>query len=225
MAPSNLLSKIRAGVPAIILDDHREMEGDLFCPAEVITPDVVQFMIRQGSGVLCLALPEEELLRKGIPRISDGIRLLSILRNHFHEPHWVKFIQSMGSRGVDTPFHFPVDLRGQHSGVSVLDRFGTIQGLINPKTTIDDFDVPGHLATLGARHGGLQNRLGHTEAAVDLCRTAGLEPAGVLCELVGDYGEMRRGEELESFAEENSLPLIKMSDIVSIVSRALIGAR
>ena len=204
MTSDQILEKVRLGSPVILLDDRKEAEGDLFCAASVATPEVLQFMIRRGSGLLCMSQPRTRLEEIGIPRISDCLELLGSYatyappRNGLNSvPALEKFLTSLSGRLAHTPFHFPVDLATQDSGISVVERLATIQALLDAESTIDWFTTPGHLFTLGAHPDGLEGRWGHTEASVDLCRAAGLPPAGLLCEIVGDDGTMLRGDELE----------------------------
>lgn len=213
---TEILNQVWSGRPLIILDDRREFEGDIFCAAEVVTPEVLQFMIRKASGLLCMSMPRTELERMGIPRLSDLFEYLDIDRYEVYHPDGpvARFYRSLASRDTaNTPFHVPVDFRGQASGISVLDRYATIKALLSGDFSIDDFDVPGHLFTLGAHPDGLEGRKGHTESVVDLCKIAGLKPAGLLCEVVGDEGEMLRGDELESFARINDLEILPLSRI------------
>jgi 3,4-dihydroxy-2-butanone 4-phosphate synthase len=220
-----ILDRLRLGCPAILLDDRKEAEGDLFCPAAVASAEVLQFMVRRASGLLCMSLPRTRLEEIGIPRLSQGLELLAdsyvpegkapLLAGDLAP--WARFLQSLRGRLADTPFHFPVDLAGHHSGISVVERLETIQALLQPAATIDWFTVPGHLATLGAHPLGLAGRWGHTEASVDLCRALGLEPAGLLCEIVGDDGGMMRGEELEAFARDTRIDLLPLSAVANVV--------
>jgi 3,4-dihydroxy-2-butanone 4-phosphate synthase len=237
------LDRLRLGCPAILLDDRKEAEGDLFCPAAVVRPEVLQFMVRRASGLLCLALPRGRLEEIGIPRLSEGIEILANIlflqgQTHAHLSNrpdlanpqlvlWTRFVWSLTSQGhtADTPFHFPVDLASQHSGISVAERWETIQALLRPDATIDCFTVPGHLATLGAHPQGLAGRWGHTEASVDLCRALGLAPAGLLCEIVGDDGHMLRGEDLEAFARETRIDLLPLSAIPDLFPAGPVNSR
>jgi len=221
-----ILQKVRIGCPLVLLDDRKEREGDLFCAAAAAAPEVLQFMVRRGSGLLCLALPRERLEEIGIPRITEGLTNLGYVvaaMNLEAAPEqvkcywvpWVKFFTSFATRGMaDTPFHFPVDLAAQHSGISVVERLETIQALLKPEATIDWFTTPGHLFTLGAHAQGMQGRWGHTEASVVLCRAAGL-----LCEIVGDDGNMLRGADLETFAAETNVEILPVSAIPGLLSR------
>ena len=217
-----VLALIRAGKPIILLDDRREYEGDLFIPAEVVVPEVLQFMVRKGSGLLCMAMPRTYLEDKGIPRLSELFTHLDLT-----SPEAViqKFWKSISTRPADTPFHVPVDFRGCAGGISVLERYKTIKTLLDGATTIDDFEVPGHLFTLGSHAEGLRGRVGHTETTVELCVMAGLKPAGLLCELVSDEGEMRRGEDLDAFARNHDLDIVPVSAVVEAALRQPAGVK
>lgn len=216
-----LLNAVRQGKPLVILDDRREHEGDLYCAAQVAEPEVLQFMVRRCSGFLCLAMPRPRLERIGIPRISSLLDLLmgvGVPRHRLPGP-WMRFLESLAD-GADTPFHFPVDLRGLASGISVEDRYATIRALLDPGANVGQFAVPGHLPLLGAHPQGLKGRAGHTECATTLARLAGLEPAGLLCEIVGDDGVMARGEDLDRFVREYSLDVVTVTELVELAERA-----
>lgn len=202
---------IRTGKPIILLDDRREFEGDIFIPAEVVVPEVLQLMVRLASGLLCIAMPRQDLEDKGIPRLSNVFESTIALK----DSPVARMINSLAQRGfTDTPFHIPIDFRGCEGGISVVERHKTIQLLLDPDSSIDDFEVPGHLFTLGSHPEGLRGRVGHTETTVDLCRMAGLKPAGLLCELIGDEGEMRRGDDLDAFARKHQLDIVPISAVV-----------
>lgn len=207
------------GDPIVILDDLREFEGDIYCPAETITVEVLQFMVRKGSGLLCLAMPRLKLEEMGIPRLSEGLGLLSTFPKKTLPESWARFFSSY--RPADTPFHLPIDRKGLRSGISVSDRYATIRALLEPYSSIEQFEVPGHLATLGSHPQGLAGRKGHTESAVALAEMADLAPAGVLCEIVGNDGDMCIGEDLQQFIEENGLSSIRISDLLQFVGSTM----
>ncbi len=226
-SPGEIKELLTIGRPIILVDEVKEAEGDLFCPAEVVTPEILQFMIRRGSGLLCMSMPRDRLEAIGIPRISEGLELLGGIMGVssyrpprgvvYPGPHWYKFFASMGDRIAGTPFHFPVDLAVQDSGISVVERLATIKALLDPLADIDWFSTPGHLMTLGAHSAGMAGRWGHTEASVDLCKAVGLEPAGLLCEIIGDDGHMLRGEEMEQFAHETHTEMLSISVIPDLL--------
>jgi 3,4-dihydroxy 2-butanone 4-phosphate synthase / GTP cyclohydrolase II len=176
----------------VVDDEDRENEGDLIMAAEMATSEAVAFIVRHTTGLLCVALPETETQRLELPLMVE--------------------------RGDDprgTLFTVSVDLR-EHTttGVSAADRAHTVRALASPRTTPDAFTRPGHVFPLRARSGGVLKRAGHTESAVDLCRLAGLRPAGLLAEVTNDDGTMARRPELERFAADHGLLTIDVADIV-----------
>ena len=188
-----ILAELRAGRMVLILDDEdRENEGDLIMAAEHATPETMAFMIRHSSGIICVPMEEERLLRLELPQMvgtnNDSYR---------------------------TAFTVSVDYRhGTSTGVSAADRAATITALANPQTAAGDFARPGHIFPLRPRRGGVLVRAGHTEAAVDLCVLAGLKPAGVLCELMNDDGSMARRPQCEVFARQNNLAIGTIADLI-----------
>lgn len=188
------LHAIAAGRPVIVVDDEsRENEGDLILAAEHATPEKLAFMIRHTSGVICAALPGEWLDRLQLP--------LMVKQN---------------SEAQGTAFTVSVDYRfGTSTGISAADRSATLRALADPLARPDAFNRPGHIFPLRAKDGGVLRRPGHTEAAVDLARLAGLQPVGVLSELVNDDGSMMRRPELERFAQTHGLPLISIEDLIA----------
>jgi len=225
MAYERILDIVRLGRPIVIFDDKKEGEGDLFCPAAVAVPEVLQLMIRAGSGLLCLAMPRDLLEEKGIPRIATALQIADadgpVVPRGLQGQLFRRMVDSLTTHGLpDTPFHFPVDKRGLRSGISVSERFETIQALMDPASSIDDFEVPGHMFTLGAHPQGFEGRQGHTEASVALSEAVGLFPAGLLCEIVDDNGEMCQGDDLEAFTRERHLGIIFMSEIPAIIEAA-----
>jgi 3,4-dihydroxy 2-butanone 4-phosphate synthase / GTP cyclohydrolase II len=195
------LADLRAGRAVVVVDDEdRENEGDLIFAAETATPELVSFMVRYTSGYICVALTEAECDRLDLPPMhhtnADSFR---------------------------TAFTVTVDAKaGITTGISAHDRARTIRLLADPDAGRDDFVRPGHVLPLRAREGGVLRRPGHTEAAVDLARLAGLAPAGALCEIVSQKadGEMARGDELRVFAEEHELTLITIADLIAYRRRS-----
>jgi 3,4-dihydroxy 2-butanone 4-phosphate synthase/GTP cyclohydrolase II len=177
----------------VVLDDAaRENEGDLIIAAEKLTPDKLSFMLRHTSGVICVALTEQRADELSLP--------LMVPEN---------------SESQRTAFTVSVDYRfGTSTGISARDRSAAIQALARPDVGASSFLRPGHVFPLRARTDGVLERRGHTEAAVDLARLAGFEPAGALCEIVDEQGEMLRGAGLERFAERHGLPLLHIADLV-----------
>lgn len=188
------LAAIAAGEFVLVIDDEdRENEGDLIVAAEKVTSEQVAFMVRHTSGLICLPTTGERLDELGLP--------LMVLENT--DSHRTAFTVSIDAIGETT------------TGISAGDRAATAHAVVNPKTRPRDLTRPGHIFPLRYRDGGVLVRPGHTEAAVDLARLAGLFPAGLLCELVRDDGSMARGEDLSAFAEEHSIPLITIEDLVA----------
>lgn len=179
----------KAGKLVVIFDDEREQEGDLAVAAEKITARSITMLAKLASGFICLALPVERLEQLGIPRLAH--------HNSLHGPN----------------FYMPVDLVGQHSGISAEERAETIRAMLNPELSIDRISYPGHLILLGAAQGGLRERRGHTEAVVELARLAGLYPAGVISETIDTEGKMKQGEDLLSFAQVLGIPIINITDL------------
>ncbi|MEU8301048.1 bifunctional 3,4-dihydroxy-2-butanone-4-phosphate synthase/GTP cyclohydrolase II [Micromonospora sp. NPDC048909] len=188
------LAEIAAGRPVVVVDDaDRENEGDLIFAAELATPELLAFMVRYTSGYVCVPLTESEADRLDLPPM-----------HHTNQDR----------RG--TAYTVTVDAReGVSTGISAADRAHTIRLLADPATGPTDLARPGHVVPLRAREGGVLRRAGHTEAAIDLTRLAGLQPAGVLCELVNDDGTMMRLPDLEKFSAEHSLTLITIADLIA----------
>jgi 3,4-dihydroxy 2-butanone 4-phosphate synthase/GTP cyclohydrolase II len=187
------LDAIRAGRMVVVVDDEdRENEGDLTIAAEKVTPDVVNFMITHGRGQLCLALTPERLDALEIP--------LETSRNV--SPRETAFCMAIDARGRTT------------TGISAHDRAVTIQTAIASETRPEDLLRPGHVSPLRARQGGVLVRAGHTEAAVDLARLAGLNASGAICEILNKDGTMARVPELIRFARRHRLPIITIADLI-----------
>jgi 3,4-dihydroxy 2-butanone 4-phosphate synthase / GTP cyclohydrolase II len=186
-SPPELFAELRAGRMVVVMDDEdRENEGDLIMAAEHATPAAVAFMIRHTSGIICVPMEEERLARLELPQMVP-----------------------VNSETHRTAFTVSVDLRaGITTGVSSTDRAATIRALADPATLPDEFARPGHIFPLRSRAGGVLVRAGHTEAAVDLCRLAGLAPVGVLCEVMNDDGSMARRPQLAEFARRHALKTV-----------------
>lgn len=187
------LSALRAGRFVIVVDDaDRENEGDLILAAEHMTPEKMSFLLSHTSGVVCIPMEGERLDALHLPlMVSDNTEVQR------------------------TAFTISVDLKeGTSTGISAADRAKTTRALSDPQAEPSDFRRPGHLFPLRAREGGVLKRAGHTEAAVDLARLAGLQPVGVICEMVKPDGSMARLEDLISFAKEHDLPLISIADLI-----------
>lgn len=187
------IAAVSRGELLVVVDDaDRENEGDLILAAEMVTPDAIAFMVRYTSGVICM------------PTI--GTRL-----DELHLPLMV----ADNTEAQRTAFTVSVDAKdGTSTGISAADRAATIKTLIDARTRPDDLNRPGHIFPLRYREGGVLKRAGHTEAAVDLAKMAGLYPAGVLSEIVNEDGTMSRFGELERFADEHGLLMISIADLV-----------
>jgi 3,4-dihydroxy 2-butanone 4-phosphate synthase/GTP cyclohydrolase II len=189
-----VLESLRQGRPIIVTDDaNRENEGDLILAAEKATPETLSFMIRYTSGVICVPLEGGDLDRLELP--------LMTLRN---------------TEAMRTAYTISADAKsGVSTGISAADRTRTIRVLSDPKTRADDLVRPGHVFPLRYREGGVLRRAGHTEAAVDLARLAGLRPAGVLAEVVNDDGSMARLPELFAFAQRHHLSICSIEQLIA----------
>jgi len=190
-----LLPDVRKGRMLILVDDEdRENEGDLFVAAERATPDAINFMAAQARGLVSLALTEERMRELGLTLIADD---------------------SGNQSKFGTAFATPIDAReGVGSGMSAPDRARTIAVAIADGTKRGDLIRPGRLQTLRALEGGVLARRGHTEAAVDLARLAGLKPAGVICEIMNQDGTMARMPELEKFAARHKIKILRIADLI-----------
>ncbi|MBQ8701156.1 MAG: bifunctional 3,4-dihydroxy-2-butanone-4-phosphate synthase/GTP cyclohydrolase II [Prevotella sp.] len=188
------IEDFKEGKFVIVVDDEdRENEGDLICAAEKITPEMVNFMLKNARGLLCA------------PITMSRCQELDL-------PHQVQENTSM----LGTPFTVTVDkLEGCTTGVSAHDRAATIQALADPASTPQTFGRPGHINPLYAQDNGVLRRSGHTEAAVDLCRLAGMYPAGALMEIMNDDGTMARMPQLQEFAKEHGLKIITIKDLIA----------
>ena len=187
------IADIRAGRFIIILDDeNRENEGDLMMAAENVTPEAINFMARFGRGLICMPMTAQRLRELDVPLMT-----------------------SQNTESMGTAFTVSVDARvNTTTGISAFDRATTVHALIDPETRRGDLVTPGHLFPLQAKEGGVLRRTGHTEACVDLARLAGLEPAGVIVEIMNDDGTMARLPELERFAQEHGLKMLTIESLI-----------
>ena len=184
----------REGKFVIVVDDEdRENEGDLICAAEKITPEMVNFMLKNARGVLCVPITMSRCEELNLPRqVNENTSMLG------------------------TPFTVTVDkLEGCTTGVSIHDRAATIRALADPASKPETFGRPGHINPLYAQENGVLKRSGHTEAAIDLCRMAGLYPAGALMEIMNDDGSMARMPQLIPFAQKHGLKIISIKDMIA----------
>jgi 3,4-dihydroxy 2-butanone 4-phosphate synthase / GTP cyclohydrolase II len=186
------IEEIKAGKMIIVVDDEdRENEGDLVMAADKATPEAINFMARFGRGLICAPLTEER---------AHELKLSPMT------------LKNTDSR--ETAFTVSVDVKGVTTGISAFERAETILSLVNDKTKPEDLIQPGHIFPLVSKKGGVLNRMGHTEAAVDLATMAGFSPIGVICEIMSDDGTMARVPELMSFAEKHNLSVITIADLV-----------
>ena len=184
-------------IVVVMDDDGRENEGDLIVAAVHATPEKMAFIVRHTSGIVCAPMPPEEARRLNLaPMVAEN-----------DAPH-------------STAFTISVDYKhGTTTGISADDRTLTVRNLANPNAGAAEFVRPGHIFPLVAREGGVLMRSGHTEAAVDLCRLAGLPPVGVICELVNDDGTVMRGPQVTGFAEAHGLKHVTVADLITYRQR------
>ena len=189
------ISDIKAGKLIIVVDDeNRENEGDFICAAELASPEIINFMAKNGRGLICVPLTEKRSKRLNLnPMVSQNT-----------DP-------------MDTAFTISVDLKGSGitSGISASDRSKTIKAIVNSKTKSTDLARPGHIFPLIAKEGGVLRRTGHTEAAIDFSRLAGFKPAGVICEIMKEDGSMARLDDLFQIAKKFKLKIVSIEDLVA----------
>lgn len=189
-----IIADAKAGKMFILVDDEdRENEGDLVIAAEYADADAINFMAKYGRGLICLPLPGEQISKLGLPAMAK----------HNSSRHETAFTVSIEAR------------EGVTTGISAADRARTIAAAINPQARDTDIATPGHVFPLHARDGGVLVRAGHTEAAVDIARLAGLTPAGVICEIMNDDGTMARLPDLIPFAKEHGLKIATIADLIA----------
>ncbi len=189
------LADLRAGRFIVVADDEdRENEGDLICAAEKVTPEMVNFMLG-AKGMICLAITSDRADHLGLAQQVDD-----------------------NTEAMRTAFTVSIDAASKYgvtTGISASDRATTIRVAVDPSSTRGDLRVPGHIHPLRARDGGVLQRVGHTEAAVDLARLAGLQPAGVICEVLNADGTAARRSDLETFCEQHDLTFITVAQLVA----------
>ncbi|WP_044747957.1 bifunctional 3,4-dihydroxy-2-butanone-4-phosphate synthase/GTP cyclohydrolase II [Bacillus alveayuensis] len=189
--------ELMQGKVIIVCDDEdRENEGDFVALAEKATPEVINFMISHGRGLVCVPITEE---------LADKLELHPMV-NHNTDPH-------------GTAFTVSIDYKTTTTGISAFERSATIQALLDPNTKASDFKRPGHVFPLVAKKGGVLRRAGHTEAAVDLARLCGAKPAGVICEIIKEDGTMARVPDLRKIADEFDLKMITIKDLIKYRNR------
>jgi 3,4-dihydroxy 2-butanone 4-phosphate synthase/GTP cyclohydrolase II len=187
------IERLRAGKMVIVVDDRdRENEGDLTMAADLVTPEAINFMASHGRGLICLAMTEERVEELRLPMMTHDNR----------SPHGTAFTVSIDARA------------GVSTGISARERAQTVRVAVAPETKPDDLVTPGHIFPLRAKRGGVLVRSGHTEAAADLARLAGRTPAGVICEIMREDGEMARVADLETFAAQHDLGIVQIADLI-----------
>lgn len=189
------IEDIKNGKVIIVVDDEdRENEGDFVAAAEVVTPEMINFMATHGRGLICAPLSEDRC-----------------------EELQLNMMVTSNTDPMETAFTISVDLKGNGvtTGISASDRAKTVQALINPKTKAYDLSRPGHIFPLKAKEGGVLRRTGHTEAAIDFARLAGLKPAGVIVEIMNEDGTMARLPQLMEVAERFDLKIVSIEDLVA----------
>src|SRR5215208_21645 len=188
------IADLRAGKLIVVTDDEdRENEGDLICAAQLVTPALINFMLK-AKGMICLAMTGERVDQLGLP--PQGDENTDAFRTAF-------------TVSIDAAPRF-----GVTTGISAADRAKTIQVAVDPATVRGDLRRPGHVHPLRARDGGVLQRVGHTEAAVDLARLAGLYPAGVICEILAEDGTAAKRPQLEVFAAQHGLTMVTVAQLV-----------
>ncbi len=189
-----IIEEARNGRMFILVDDEdRENEGDLVIPAQMCTPEAVNFMAKYGRGLICLAMTRERIAQLDLPMMARSNQTR----------HETAFTVSIEAR------------EGVTTGISAPDRARTIAVAIDPSSEAEDIVTPGHVFPLMARDGGVLVRTGHTEAAVDLARLAGLNPAGVICEIMNEDGTMARRDDLIAFAQRHGLKVATIADLIA----------
>ncbi len=189
------IADLKAGKIIIVVDDEdRENEGDFVCAAEVVTPEIINFMATYGRGLICTPIEEERA-------DALGLTLMVAANTELHE----------------TAFTISIDLIGQgcSTGISAYDRATGIRAMLNPDIRPSDFARPGHIFPLRAKRGGVLRRTGHTEASVDLARLAGFQPAGVVVEIMNEDGTMARLPELMELSKKHGIKIISIDDLVA----------
>ncbi len=189
-----IIDEARNGRMFVLVDDEqRENEGDLVIPAQMATPDAINFMAKHGRGLICLALTRERTEQLGL-----------------------NLMEQRNTSRLETAFTVSIEAKdGVTTGISAPDRARTVSVAIDPTTGADDIQTPGHVFPLVAREGGALVRTGHTEAAVDIARLAGLNPSGVICEIMNEDGSMARRDDLIAFAQRHGLKIGTIADLIA----------
>lgn len=187
------INDIRLGKMVVVVDDEdRENEGDLILAAEKVTPDAINFMVKHAGGLICMPIIQKRL---------DELNIEMMVHNNTDKKQ--------------TAFTVSIDYAGAATGISAYERAETIRRVVDSSSRPQDFNRPGHIFPLVAKEHGVLERSGHTEAAVDLCRLAGLYPAGVICEIMNDDGSMSRVPDLMDYVDRFDLKIITIADLIS----------
>ena len=187
------IEDIRQGKMVVVVDDEdRENEGDLILAAEKVTPDAINFMVKHAGGLICMPIIQKRL---------DELNIEMMVHNNTDKKQ--------------TAFTVSIDYAGATTGISAAERAETIRRVVDPSSLPHDFNRPGHIFPLVAKEHGVLERSGHTEAAVDLCRLAGLYPAGVICEIMNEDGSMSRVPDLMDYVDRFDLKIITIADLIS----------
>ncbi len=187
------INDIRQGKMVVVVDDEdRENEGDLIIAAEKVTPEAINFMAKHAGGLICMPI---------IPKRLEELNIEMMVHNNTDKKH--------------TAFTVSIDYAGATTGISAFERAETIRKIVDPSSKPQDFHKPGHIFPLMAKEHGVLERSGHTEAAVDICRLAGLYPAGVICEIMNEDGTMARVPELMDYVDRFDLKIITIADLIS----------
>jgi 3,4-dihydroxy 2-butanone 4-phosphate synthase/GTP cyclohydrolase II len=188
-----IIEDVRKGIPLIIVDDEdRENEGDFLVASQKITPEIINFMAKEGRGLICVSLPEKRLIELELP----------LMTNNITARHGTAFAVSVDAR------------EGTTTGISAYDRAITIKKLIDPETKPSDLARPGHIFPIKAKEGGTLRRAGHTEASVDIARIAGLYPSAVICEIMDEDGTMARLPRLLEIAKKHNLKVTTVKSVI-----------
>ena len=192
------LEDIINGKAIVVVDsEDRENEGDLVIASELVTPDTVNFMAKEGRGLICVSITKDR---------AKHLDLMPIERNN--------------SSLHETNFTISVDARqNTTTGISAFDRSETIRALIDNNTKSEDLARPGHIFPIVGKDGGVLRRAGHTEASIDLAQLAGLKPSGVICEIMADDGSMARGDQLQKFSKKHELKIISIEDLIRFIRK------
>jgi 3,4-dihydroxy 2-butanone 4-phosphate synthase / GTP cyclohydrolase II len=192
------IDALKRGDMIIVVDDiHRENEGDFVMAAEKATPSSINTMIREGGGLICVPLEENRAEKLNLPRMVDA-----------------------STDPLRTAFTVSVDAIETGTGISAKERARTIQQLANPSSTASSFKRPGHMFPLVGKQGGVLVRPGHTEAAIDLCKLAKLQPVGVICEILNPDGTMARRDDLALLAKQKQLVMISIEQLIMFQKEA-----